>query len=388
MPQDGKKTNYTPVLGLMDEAKPEAAPGPGVEQAREKQLSDATLELSVIIPARNEEANLGECLESLTSQSESFFQLGREWEILVVNDGSTDRTGEIARSKSGVTVLEAAPLENGWTGKANAIWTAVKASRGRWLLFTDADTLHQPGNLRRAMHEAQKYKAGLLSYSPRQLITGLAQATVMPLIFCELALSYPPAKVSDPADRLAAANGQFMLFSREAYERIGGHAAVAREILEDVELARIVKKRGIGIRFRYAPDALSTRMYRTTEQMVEGWSKNLDLLFGNCRSLAFWRSLDLLLLIGLPVLSWIYWDLPIAPLVNLPILTAGVLIGVLWLRTLVRFYGRARKSNFPWSLCMLTPLGLPLFIYLLLRSWWLHHVKKQVEWKGRAYSGD
>ncbi len=348
---------------------------------------EATMELSVIIPARNEEASIGECLDSLVCQSDSIFALGRDWEILVVDDGSSDRTGEIARSKAGVTVLSAAALEAGWTGKANAIWTAQKVARGRWLLFTDADTAHEPGNLRRALHEAQKYKAGLLSYSPRQLISGFAQAAVMPLIFCELALAYPPGKVSDPAEKLAAANGQFMLFSREAYGRIGGHAAVAREILEDVELARMVKKRGLGLRFRYAPDALSTRMYRTAGQMVEGWTKNLDLLFGNCRSLALWRTLDILLLFGLPVLSWIYWRLPIAPLVNVPLLTAGLLLAFLWVRTVLRFYSRARKSNFPWGICLLTPFGLPLFIRLLLKSWWLHHVKKQVEWKGRAYSG-
>lgn len=389
MGQDGKKTSYTPVLGLMGDAATVSVPVPVAERVREPFLSqEAILELTVIIPARNEEASIGECLDSLVSQSESFFKLGENWEILVVDDGSTDKTKELAESKSGVTVLKTKPPVSGWTGKNNAIWTAVKAARGRWLLFTDADTVHQPGNLRRAIHEATKYKAGLLSYSPRQLITGLAQTTVMPLIFCELALSYPPAKVSDPANRLAAANGQFMLFTREAYERIGGHAAVAREILEDVALARTVKKRGLGLRFRYAPDALSTRMYRTTDQMIEGWSKNLDLLFGNCRTLACVRTLDFLLLFGLPVLSWIYWRLPIAPLVNVPLLTAGVLVALLWVRTIVRFYARVRKSNFPWSDCLLTPLGLPMFVYLLVRSWWLHHVKKQVPWKGRAYSGD
>lgn len=387
MGQEDKNRNYTPVLGLEDAV--DAATRSAIKPASEPLPPPAaTMELSVIIPARDEEATIGACLGSLACQSDSIFELGRDWEILVVDDGSSDRTAEIARSHSGVMVLSAAPLENGWTGKANAIWAAQKVARGRWLLCTDADTVHQPGNLRRALHEAQKYKAGLLSYSPQQLIDGFAQATVMPLIFCELALAYPPGKVSDPAEKLAAANGQFMLFSREAYRKIGGHAAVAREILEDVELARLVKKRGLGLRFRYAPDALSTRMYRTTAQMIEGWSKNLDLLFGNCRSLALWRSLDFLLLFGLPILSWMYWKVPVTPLVNVPLLTAGVLLGILWVRTVLRFYARARKSNFPWGDCLLTPFGLPLFVRLLLKSWWLHHVKRQVAWKGRAYSSD
>jgi glycosyltransferase involved in cell wall biosynthesis len=387
---------YTPVLGLLDDAEPgvvgeklsepvsvrENEPAAGFHATHE-----GTIELSVIIPARNEEENIGSCLDSLVMQSESFFALGQDWEILVVDDGSTDGTAELAGTKSGVTVLEAEPLKNGWTGKSNAVWTAAKQARGRWLLFTDADTVHEKGNLRRAMHEAQKYKAGLLSYSPRQLTGGWAQRSLMPLVFCELALAYPPARVSDPAEKLAAANGQFLLFSREAYRKIGGHEAVANRILEDVELAVLAKKRGVGLRFRYAPDALSTRMYRTDVQMNEGWSKNLALLFGNCRALAIWRIVDIFLLFGLPVLAVIYWRLQIAPLVWIPWLTAGVLIAVLWVRNLFRFYGRVRKSNFPWSDCLITPFGLPRFVYLALRSWWWHSVKKQVEWKGRSYGG-
>src|SRR5208337_1984932 len=122
---------------------------------------------------------------------------------------STDRTSEIAHGFAGVTVLQATRLEPGWTGKNNAMWTAAQRARGRWLLFTDADTVHEPGDLRQAMHEAVRHKAGMLSYSPRQIVKGFAQRSLMPLVFCELALAYPPAKVSDPAQRIAAANGQF-----------------------------------------------------------------------------------------------------------------------------------------------------------------------------------
>ena len=104
----------------------------------------------------------------------------------------------------------------------------------------------------------------MLSYSPRQIVSGLAQRSLMPLVFCELALAYPPAKVSDPNQRIAAANGQFLLVEREAYRRIGGHASVADQVLEDVELAFLAKRRKVGLRFRYAEDAVSTRMYRTT----------------------------------------------------------------------------------------------------------------------------
>jgi glycosyltransferase involved in cell wall biosynthesis len=130
------------------------------------------IELTVIVPARNEEACLAACLESLVRQSEEIFELGKDWELIVVDDHSTDRTAEIARGFAGVTVMKAAKLETGWTGKANAIWTAARQARGRWLLFTDADTLHEPGNLHRAMHEAVKHQVGMLSYSPRQIVSG------------------------------------------------------------------------------------------------------------------------------------------------------------------------------------------------------------------------
>ena len=213
------------------------------------------MQLSVIVPARDEEDCIGECLRSLAGQSDAVFQLGVEWEILLVDDGSTDRTKEIASEIDGVTVIEARPLPSGWTGKANAVWTGAQQAKGEWLLFTDADTVHEPGNLIRAMHEADKAKVAMLSYSPRQIVTGFWQRALMPLIFCELALAYPPDKVSNSESTLAAANGQFILVKREAYSAAGGHAAVSESVLEDVALARWIKRRKVGLRFRYAPDA-------------------------------------------------------------------------------------------------------------------------------------
>jgi glycosyltransferase involved in cell wall biosynthesis len=343
------------------------------------------IELTVIVPARNEEDCLGECLQSLVSQSEKVFELGKDWELIVVDDHSTDRTAEIARGFDGVTVMSAGKLEKGWTGKTNAIWTAARRARGQWLLFTDADTIHEPGNLRRAIHEAARHKAGMLSYSPRQIVSGLAQRSLMPLVFSELALAYPPAKVSDPNQRIAAANGQFLLVEREAYRRIGGHASVADKVLEDVELAFLAKRRKVGLRFRYADDAVATHMYRTNHAMVEGWTKNLALLFANSPALALFRVLDIALLAGLPVLALDLWNARFATH-SLEWLGAGWVLALLWVRTVVRFYARVAKSNFPFADCALSPLGLPLFVALLYRSWFQHRVLKKVDWKGREYS--
>jgi len=381
-----KQGGFKPVLGLSsDPGEPLALPvryGTVYDQPEPEEL----IELTVIVPARNEEDCLGACLHSLINQSEEIFELGRDWELVVVDDGSTDGTAQVARGFAGVTVIEAGKLEHSWTGKANAIWTAAKKARGRWLLFTDADTVHELGGLRRAIHEAERHKVGVLSYSPRQLVSGLAQRSLMPLVFCELALAYPPAKVSDPGQRIAAANGQFLLVEREAYRRLGGHASVADKVLEDVELAFLAKRRKVGLRFRYAEDAVSTRMYRTTRGMVEGWTKNLALLFDNSLALAAWRALDIVLLIGLPVLTVELWDARFGAH-SLEWLGVGWVLALLWVRTLFRFYARVAKSNFPFLDCALTPLGLPLFVILLYRSWFQHRILKRVSWKGREYAG-
>jgi glycosyltransferase involved in cell wall biosynthesis len=383
---------WKPVLGLTDPDEEKASggdwrdwlgktvPGTVFDQPEPQEL----IELTVIVPARNEEACLGDCLGSLVSQSEPIFALGRDWELIVVDDHSTDRTAEIARSFAGVTLMPAPKLESGWTGKTNALWAAARRARGRWLLFTDADTIHEPGNLRRAIHEATHNKVGVLSYSPRQIVQGFVQRTLMPLIFSELALAYPPAKVSDPNQHIAAANGQFLLVEREAYRRLGGHSSVADKVLEDVELAVIAKRRKVGLRFRYAADAVSARMYRTLRSLIEGWTKNLKLLFDNALMLALWRFVDLLLLFVLPLVTVALWNARL-PARSLAWLGAGWLLALIWVRSLFRFYARVAKSNFSFVNCLLSPLGLPLFAALLYRSWFQHRLIKRISWKGREY---
>ncbi|HEY5056296.1 MAG TPA: glycosyltransferase family 2 protein [Acidobacteriaceae bacterium] len=346
-----------------------------------------SLRLSVIIPARNEAANLPACLQSLLAQSDEGFAPGSEWELIVIDDDSTDTTRAIAEqaaaSHPGITVLRAPPLDlgphRGFTGKTNACWAGAQHARGAWLLFTDADTIHEPGNLARALHEAEKYHAALLSYSPRQIVTGFWQRALMPLVFSELASVYPPKQVSDPASRLAAANGQFLLIARDAYFSLGGHRAVGREVLEDVALAQAVKRAKLGLRFRYAPDALSTRMYRSFSEMVEGWTKNLALLFPSPVALALWRILDVLLFLGLPILAVILTQ-------NARPLWQPSVVLILWVRTLFRFYNRAARSHFPAADIALSILGVPLFVWLLLRSTAHHRYRKSVAWKGRSYS--
>jgi glycosyltransferase involved in cell wall biosynthesis len=350
-----------------------------------EQLTDP--EVSIIIPARNEELLLGSCLGSLLSQD------GVSFEIIVVNDHSTDRTREIAESFVGpgapdassgdsptsiavpptVHVIEAGPLSAGWTGKNNALVSGTAIPRGKWFLFTDADTIHLPGSVARALDEAREHHADMLSYSPEQIAVSFWEMAVLPVVFAELARRYPPSKVSDPASPIAAANGQYVLITREAYAAVGGHTAIADQILEDVALARAVKRSGRKIFFRYAADAVRTRMYRNFAQLREGWTKNLALLFPSPAKLA-------LKMLALWCVPWI--ALPMA-------YTYKGLHGwlsVIYAPGFVYLASRLRRANFTWDREILGALvGYPMFAYLLMRSK-RAHAKGNISWKGRKYS--
>lgn len=386
-----------PVLGLMDERE-----RPSVQAALVAKRSErptAEFEVTVIVPARDEERNLPGCLGSLLRQTEPGFALGKQWEIVVVDDGSSDRTRVLAEdlfaaeverepeSATGLVVIEAPAWEagegasgtrsgQGMTGKSAACWAGSQVARGAWLLFTDADTVHEAGSLSRSLREAERHGVALLSYSPRQVVNGVWQRTVMPLIFSELASVYPPAKVNDAGSSLAAANGQFLLVEREAYFDVGGHRATGRSIVEDVALARTVKRAGKALRLRAAPEAMSAHMYATVGEMVAGWTKNLASLMPSPVGLALWRVLDLVLLLGLPVLAlaWpglVWWQ--------------QAALWLVWVRTLLRFYTRVARAQAGALDTAISPLGLPLFVFLLLRSTVHSRVRHEVWWKGRHY---
>jgi len=328
------------------------------------QSGSAVPEVSIIVPARNEEASLADCLQSLAEQS------GVAHEIIVVDDGSTDRTGEIAASFAGVRVIGPGPLPAGWTGKNNAVVAGAAVARGQWLLFTDADTVHLPGSLARALAEARDNGADMLSYSPEQIAVTFWEMAVLPVVFAELAREYPPKKVSDPASTIAAANGQYILIRRDAYEAVGGHRAIASELLEDVALARAVKNSGRKLRFRYAADAVRTRMYRNFRQLREGWTKNLALLFPR----PGWLAVSSLLL----------WGIPLGGLLA-AVTHRGWPLSAFAATGLVATGHRLSRANFTWDMEVLGALfGYPMFAYLLLRSK-ARHAHGGVSWKGRTY---
>jgi hypothetical protein len=199
----------------------------------------------------------------------------------------------------------------------------------------------------------------------------------MPVIFAELAATYPPSRVCDPQSPVAAANGQYLMISREAYDAIGGHRGVAGSLLEDVALARRVKKSGRGLRFRYGGDAVRTRMYRSLEQMWEGWTKNLALLFEHPVRPAALRGLEFLGMIGGAAVALGAFATGRRMAAGIALLVAVALWGT--------FLLRIRRAHFGASENALAVLGLPLFALLLLNSQRHHGARGSVQWKGRAY---
>ncbi len=303
-----------------------------------------------------------------------------------MDDASTDHTAEIARSFAGrvavggdagrfdlqsILVISAPPLPENWSGKNNAMSAGAKIAKGKWLLFTDADTVHKRGSLARAVAEAEEHGVALLSYSPEQEVRTFWEKAVMPVIFAELAATYPPSKVRDPNSSIAAANGQYLMISRETYNAVGGHTKIASNLLEDVAMARIVKSSGRGIWFRYGGDAVRTRMYRSWPQIREGWTKNLAVLFKYPTLRA-----------GMLLLFWLFaW-------VTFTIGTAAIFQGNLrsayYVVPMLALYSRIAGGRFGATANLAAiAVGMPICAFLLVNSARRHRIS--VVWKGRTY---
>jgi hypothetical protein len=224
--------------------------------------------VSLLVPARNEAAVLPDTLPTWLAQ--------RADELCVLDDGSTDATPRLLAAAPGVRVLQGAPLPPGWTGKNWACHQLGEAATGDVLVFTDADVSWRPGALDRVVDELMATEAGLLSVWPRQRCETLGERLVVPLIDLLLLANLPhPLVRALPLATLAGGSGQLMAWRREAYERVGGHAALAGEVLEDVRMAQHAKRLGIPLTLRLGGPWVETRMYRSWEEVVAGFGKNV-----------------------------------------------------------------------------------------------------------------
>ena len=329
--------------------------------------------VSAIIPARNEEASIARTVESVAAQPEIE-------EVIVVDDGSTDATprilSELATRVPKLRVIAAGSLPAGWVGKNRAAWVGAAVSRGDWLLFTDADTFHLPGAMRRALADAVEHDAVLVSYSPEQEMETWWERALILQIYWMLSRRYRFNKVNDPALPDAAANGQFILARRNVYESVGGHMAIANEMLEDVALARLVKRAGSRLYFASGLGVVRARMYRSFGAMWEGWTKNLYALIGRSFFELIGELVDWFVLLFLLVVLWRKIVFPLDWMV-----AGGCMV---WLVVRVARFG-AYLRRYPFSNIKYFVVGVCLYSAALIASWW-KSVSGTVEWKGRRYA--
>ncbi|MEK0449769.1 MAG: hypothetical protein RL088_2037 [Verrucomicrobiota bacterium] len=347
--------------------------------------------ISVLVPARNEALNIEACVASLLSQEYP------NYELIVLDDHSTDGTGEkvsalfAAHPSKKTRLMRGTELPEGWTGKGWACHQLAGAASGQFLFFTDADTTHSPGLLAAAVGYARKHRISLLSAWPRFITVTIGEKLVVPTLaiigmtmahhWLVALLQRFPAVARRLGARwtrpLGAANGQFMFFTREAYDQIGGHAAVRSHVVEDVALGReIAARMGEGMRLVNCDSVRfsTVRMYRSFAESWAGFSKNLRAAFDRERTL-FWLFLASLLFVWLiPSVAWLDARLGKIALWN-AVLVWSMRVIVTW------------RMRLAWSSAILHPAAILVFMGIAINSWRLSH-GRGVEWKGRTYRPD
>lgn len=331
--------------------------------------------LSILVPARNEEVNIEKCVLSLLGQNHPDF------EVIVLDDNSTDRTSEILRriadTHPRLKLMKGNELPPGWTGKNWACWQLAQASTGDFLLFTDADTYHASDSASAACQAISSEGAGLVSGLVRQKMLTLGELITVPVMNWAMICFMPLILAGKKRARmLTAACGQFMAFTRASYFGCGGHQAIKGEVLDDAELASLMKSSGMGSLLFDATDHVSCRMYRGFKEAVEGFTKNLFGVFRN-RILLFSF-----------IWSWLLLTM-IAPFAYLFLLPEGsdpqfavmalVSVGITLMIWLVAFV----KARVPIYLAFFFPVILPLWFWLAMRSMY-RVLTGKATWKGRG----
>src|ERR1041384_3572875 len=267
--------------------------------------------ISVCVPARNEERNIRACVESILAQDYPNF------EILVLDDRSTDATGEILRGLAAqndkLKMIFGSDLPEGWAGKPHALFQVSAAARGDWLCFVDADTFLSPSTLSSCYTKALETQADMFTIMTFQVMGSFWEKVVMPIVMTALSVGFSPRKVNNPKSQDASANGQFILIKRSVYDAIGGHESVRDQIVEDKAISEQVKWNGYRLIVANGYSIVKTRMYTSLPEMWEGWTKNIYL------GLSEQPSLMLLGVFGAFLLAVTAFILPLWPF-----------LGVLW----------------------------------------------------------
>jgi chlorobactene glucosyltransferase len=263
-------------------------------------------DLVVVLPARNEDANIEACLRGLVGQDYPTARV----RLLVVDDHSDDATAIIAQTVAQrhrqINVIRSPPLPPHWIGKSHACWIGACAAPAEteWLCFVDADVRFAPSALSRAIATATSGRLDLLSLAPQQELVSFAERLVMPCGLYLLAFCQDLREVQSPHSKNATATGQFMLVRRSTYEAVGGHAAIRGAICEDLELARLVKRSGGRVVLHDGGSLVSTRMYTGWRTLWPGVAKNLvDMLGGPLSTVT--------IAVAAIMFSWAAWLIPV-----------------------------------------------------------------------------
>ncbi len=309
-------------------------------------------------------------------------------ELLLVDDHSDDGTGEIARTiaanDSRLRVLESPPLPAGWFGKQWACATGARAARGDILLFADADTEQAPDLAPRAVNAMSALGADLLSVAGRQELGTFWERLLQPQIFAMLFLRFGGTEGVNRARRPedVIANGQCFLVRRDTYDAIGGHEAVRENVAEDLMLAQAAARAGRRVKLVLGPEQLSTRMYTSLRELIDGWGKNIYA--GGLHAAPFGtvgRALYPIALVAGPILS-------LLPVVVFVLAVVGMMSdALLWSATataaLVIWWALVyRELEEPAYYATLYPLGSIMLLYICVRAVMRG---RRVEWKGRQY---
>lgn len=347
--------------------------------------------LSILVPARNEEQCIEACVRSLVAQAY------QRLEVIVLDDGSSDATGSIVQrvidelppaQASRLRLLQGAALPAGWIGKNYACHQLSQHAHGDYFFFTDADTVHAPGTATAVVACIQRLGVKLLTAQPAFELGSLGEYLVVPLLNFTIMTLLPVALVRlRPEPSLATGNGQLMCFHRSAYEKIGGHASVKGEILEDVLLARAVKAADDRMVFVDAFEFVRCRMYRSFSEVWSGFSKNLFAFYNYSLPFALGALLLNLALFVVPLLVAL-----LAPLFHfsaaIVIAGLGAYLLAVFMRVLLTIRFTHQKQILPLLLflCFLHPLSIALECLILLNSIRCYYRQSGVSWKGRQYN--
>jgi chlorobactene glucosyltransferase len=334
------------------------------------------LNVSVLIPARNEEKNIAAALDGVLASHESVR------EILVYDDHSTDRTADIVRAfagrPGGVRLIESQPRTDGWAGKPFACSRLAAEARGKWLLFVDADTLLQPGAIARIVTEAEQRGLTFLSCWPGLALHGFWEKALMPLLnFVVFTLFPAPLSVRMTLPSLGLAHGACILVRRAEYEQTGGHAMVKAELFEDTALARAWRAVGLSGLCLDGQDIVRVRMYDSLGGIWIGFQKNVYPAFRH--EISFWLFW---------AFHFTFFVLPFV--VALAQLAAGFFSPAVWgavCAVLLSRTSQVLRFGYPlWSV-FLHPLAECALLAVALTAWYKCHSGRGIEWKGRTYHG-